>query len=928
MTTGLWRSLEPTFDWRPSQRHLLDLATRVADERWHLCAPPGAGKTLIGLELARRLDRPTLVLSPTSAIREQWRESIRLFGGDPETFTTDDPDVDAPLLSITYQLIGNPGQATAELHDAARRLWCSELEADFGVDGAEARVAAVEAADPRRAAKDLRRHVRVLRRALATGDDLGIPVEQLLGPAAHDVVDRLAVRGIGCVVLDECHHLLDWWALVVAALVERIDPAVVGLTATLPEPDGAREAENYTRVLGPVDAELHLAALVAEGSVAPWRDAVRLTPVTPGEQQFLDGWVGAFTDALDAITARETFVTWAVESLGSAALDHRAELVNRGPVDDGDEGAARWDEFWDRDPIVAVAMARWWRGRGLSLPADFSPPDGADVTAELRLDDRLALLDAWIHDETSTASTDDREAVASVTRRHGVSITTAGVRWGRSVADVVCARSAAKADAAASVVALELESRGAPARALVVVERDRAGTPPAEAREVLGDDAGTAATMLGRLCGEATVVHAGVMAVTGSGAWCDAVHAAEVAVVASGDGASVSIDGCDTPGAVALTVDGASWSPADWLDAAERALDAGIIQVLVATRGLVGEGWDHPALDVLVDCSEVASRTAATQLRGRALRIDPAKPDKVASLWDVAVAHPTSHGDWRRVRRRHEHWWGPDADGVLRTGPEKLHPVMGSSQPPDLDSIAAINAVNRSSALDRDATRDAWGSIDAGGVATAAVAVRRRRAPRRVRTRTRRWRHWIAGASSGAGLSAASAVASVAVTPFLWPLALGAAAASGAMAMRARGGMRADQETLVALGEAVAAGLREVGVPGLDGAVVDAEGSDEGVTVVVNEVDDDAAAAWSAAMTEVLGPLGTPRWLVAAGDEAWRVPGVVGATRVAAEAFASALAERVPDAVLCRAGDPEATVHVLRAASRRPDEVVPSLRWR
>ena len=47
-----WAGLTPTVVWRPSQRHLLDLAAKVDDERWHLCAPPGAGKTLIGLELA------------------------------------------------------------------------------------------------------------------------------------------------------------------------------------------------------------------------------------------------------------------------------------------------------------------------------------------------------------------------------------------------------------------------------------------------------------------------------------------------------------------------------------------------------------------------------------------------------------------------------------------------------------------------------------------------------------------------------------------------------------------------------------------------------------------------------------------------------------------------------------------------------------
>ena len=34
---------------------------------------------------------------------------------------------------------------------------------------------------------------------------------------------------------------------------------------------------------------------------------------------------------------------------------------------------------------------------------------------------------------------------------------------------------------------------------------------------------------------------------------------------------------------------------------------------------------------------------------GRAVRLDPAHPDKVASLWDVVVAHDAAAVEWARV---------------------------------------------------------------------------------------------------------------------------------------------------------------------------------------------------------------------------------------------------------------------------------------
>ena len=44
------------FTWRPYQQRVLDeLAAHLDDERLHVITPPGSGKTVLGLEAARRL---------------------------------------------------------------------------------------------------------------------------------------------------------------------------------------------------------------------------------------------------------------------------------------------------------------------------------------------------------------------------------------------------------------------------------------------------------------------------------------------------------------------------------------------------------------------------------------------------------------------------------------------------------------------------------------------------------------------------------------------------------------------------------------------------------------------------------------------------------------------------------------------------------
>src|SRR3954447_5883168 len=89
---------------RPFQRIALDAfeADRTAGRRsTHLVAPPGSGKTVIGLEIVRRLERPALVLAPTATVAGQWRDKLALFTDYPAPYLAPD----GPLHVFTYQAI-------------------------------------------------------------------------------------------------------------------------------------------------------------------------------------------------------------------------------------------------------------------------------------------------------------------------------------------------------------------------------------------------------------------------------------------------------------------------------------------------------------------------------------------------------------------------------------------------------------------------------------------------------------------------------------------------------------------------------------------------------------------------------------------------------------------------------------------------------
>src|SRR5215469_13869373 len=96
--------------WRAYQARLLDhLDGYLGDKRLHLVAAPGSGKTVLGLEVMRRVNQPTLVLAPTITIRDQWIDRlVELFlppGNGAPAWVSTDLRSPAFLTVATYQAL-------------------------------------------------------------------------------------------------------------------------------------------------------------------------------------------------------------------------------------------------------------------------------------------------------------------------------------------------------------------------------------------------------------------------------------------------------------------------------------------------------------------------------------------------------------------------------------------------------------------------------------------------------------------------------------------------------------------------------------------------------------------------------------------------------------------------------------------------------
>ncbi|WP_270073574.1 DEAD/DEAH box helicase family protein [Streptomonospora mangrovi] len=662
---------------RPYQRDVLErLRQRFAsgEPRAWVVLPPGAGKTLVGLEAARELGARTVVLVPNTAIQGQW--------------------------IAEWERFERPGGARAgtsrELGDAVNVLTYQSL-AVFDPD-----------IDPDPDPED-------------DGDGAENGTGGLLRrlhPNGAALVDALRRAGPLTIVLDECHHLLQVWGRLLAEILAELDTRahVIGLTGTPPTTLTRSESALVTGLFGAPVHGASIPALVRDGHLAPFAELAWLAEPTAVERDYLAENGLRFAELCTDLLAP-----------GFAEPDLRSWLHTRflEGVDPATGARRPWPDLAAAEPELADALLRLHHAGHVPLP------EGARLqewhrTAP-RVADWMALLDDYARRHLlpgarrPAANAEAFERVRAALPAVGYQLTRRGVRTGRSPVDRVLARSAAKARATVEIAAVESAAMGDRLRALVLCDHEREGArPSARLRGVLADEAGSAWECLVLLGEDARTRPLRPMLVTGRTVATTAEVAADFAawvrerrpgleLTALSAGADTVL-GIGAREADLVRIEG-DWNSRTWVRLATAYFTEGGCQVLVGTRGMLGEGWDAPAVTTVVDLTTATTPTAVVQGRGRALRLDPGNPDKTAHTWTVVCVspdHPQGDTDWERFVRKHEGYLAVDAEGEVMNGVAHVDPAFSPFHPPPAAEFDAINARMLARAEDRLGTRERW----------------------------------------------------------------------------------------------------------------------------------------------------------------------------------------------------------------------------
>lgn len=508
-----------------------------------------------------------------------------------------------------------------------------------------------------------------------------------------------ALENLGPVtlILDECHHLRrEWWNALFDLRAALPDVTIVALTATPPYDASPAEWQRYEDLCGPIDTEIGVPELVRNGDLAPHQDYVFFSE--PSQ------------DLVTALRMRREAVFAQMEDLAADqnGLDHLAAhpfltdpLAHEEAVLERPEAMSSLMVLLHHAGRPLPREAQKFLGiKGVKVP-EFSP-FWLQHLLQLILFTNIA---GWELDEAER-----KQKIASLSEAGLISNGRVQFTETHELARQL-SHSGAKLDSILAILHAERAAMGETLRMAVLTDHVRAAELPREAGarydpQRLGivpifetlRRAGTE-NHLGVLSGSLVIIPASACVATLLAAQQLHLDLARVTMVPLAHDPSfcrVEIAGGQSNLRVALIT---------------LLFAQGHIRVLVGTQALLGEGWDAPSINSLVLASNAGSFMLSNQMRGRAIRTDPAQAEKVSNIWHLATidrhAIEGEGADMRLIKRRFAMFDGvpegvPEGgDALIENGLERLN--VAFDQP-----VQERNRLTLLRASDRMETTNHW----------------------------------------------------------------------------------------------------------------------------------------------------------------------------------------------------------------------------
>lgn len=569
---GTWRSYQ--------QRILDDLDYHLRDQKLHVVAAPGAGKTILGIEVVARIQRPTLILCPTNTIKNQWRERIC-------TSFLQEKD-----YGIVSTVIRKPGYLTVTTYQALLAAFCGRAEEEEVPTQDE---------NPEQEPAETYSIVSSAR---------------FKQEKADEVIAILKAANVSLLCFDEAHHLRKEWWKALTYLNEQLNPEqTLALTATPPYDADFGEWKRYQELCGEIDEVISIPELVKNGDLCPHQDYVCFSFLKQQERELLDKYnqhVRTFiemilndTELLDGLSNMKFF----------EAEEADVERIFESP------------EFY-------VSIASLLNFRGYSVSERFLELFDAKQSdlPKFDLKQASAFIKGFLETETEEFQVFEskKNDYFNHAKRLGLVVNKKVVLDENIKIRRLIAGSLGKLDSIIQIVKQESSQLKEQLRMVILTDYIRMDDTDCRSIGVVPiwrtlKENVESEVSIGVLCGSLILLPEKMI---------NKLYKLLADNNIAEDAINIGRFG-DDENYVRITPKESVRNHIVWM--ITEMFCAGELTVLIGTQALLGEGWDAPAINSLILSSTVSSYMLSNQMRGRAIRIDKHNPDKVSNIWHLAT---------------------------------------------------------------------------------------------------------------------------------------------------------------------------------------------------------------------------------------------------------------------------------------------------
>ena len=636
-------SFKGTF--RNYQQRVLDNSGKyLLNGKINIVAAPGSGKTVLGLELIKRLNAPTIVLSPTTTIKYQWGDRFKDAFLDKdenfeEYFSYDLHEITL-INSITYQA----------LHSIMNKL---PLEEE------------------------------------------GVVIDY----SDLDIFELVKKYKVKTICLDEAHHLQNEWQKSLETFIKQLghDVKIIALTATPPYDAGKTEWSRYEDVCGQIDEEIFVPELVKEGTLCPHQDYIYFN--YPSKEETI-----AFSEYKEKVLKT-------IEELRRLDVYQSVYHYIEGKYNTDKESL-----FEDTKSYIALLIVL----NSLSIQID--PRIIKSLTLKMTLPEpNITFYERafqFLLDNDEILTKEQKEEINKVLKKYStqergkVNFTLKDNTKHKLISSV------GKLNSIAKITEVESNNLGDNLRMLFLTDYIK--------KDSIKD------LFSGKTPLYISVVTIFEILVKSNSDYKMGVLSGNLIILPTLCKEYLKKYKCKTTQIGDTNYSEFSFSTIknkDKVDVVSTLFEKGIINIIIGTKALLGEGWDSPCINTLILASFVGSFMLSNQMRGRAIRIDKNNPNKVSNIWHLVTLEPEyifeekllkaviakKDADFNQIQsydydileRRFDCFVGPNYEtGEVESGIDRVTII----RPPfNKDGIESINEKMLTLAKERDLTRSKWG---------------------------------------------------------------------------------------------------------------------------------------------------------------------------------------------------------------------------